>query len=109
MRTPRLRETVTVQNPGQVAVTDYGAPESDGYEDAGTIKAEVEEDAGNRDRRAGRDEPTQRVTFKTRYTDLVSTESRLLWRSDTYYIAGIKAMGKERRWMQIEAYLDPDG
>lgn len=109
MKTPRLRETVTVQNPGEVAVTDYGAPESDGYEDAGTIKAAVEEDAGNRDRRAGRDEPTQQVTFKMRYTDLVTAESRLRWRKKTFYVAGIKAMGKERRWMQIEAYLDPDG
>lgn len=106
MKKPRLREPVTLFEPSDTSANSWGAPDGDSYAKVATRKAEVEEDAGSVDRRAGRDEPQQRVTLKMRYWDRVSTEDYFKWRGKILRVTGVKALGQERRWMEVSTYID---
>jgi len=105
----QMTETVTLENPAEVSQTDWGAPEGDQYKKTGTRRAKIEEDAGSRDRRAGRDEPRQGITITMRTWDKVTTESRFRWDDRLWWVEGVKITGRRDRFMQAEAFLDPDG
>ena len=102
-------DTVTLENPVNVTQTDWGAPQGEGYETVGSRRAKVEEDAGGRDRRAGRDEPRQGITITMRTWGKVTTESRFRWNGKLWWVEGIMNPDRRNRIMQVEAFLDPDG
>lgn len=104
-----MTDRVTLENPVAVTQTDWGAPEGEGYETVGTRYAEVDEDAGSRDRRAGRDEARQGITITMRAWDKVTTESRFRWNGKLWWVEGIKRPDRRARFMKVEAFLDPDG
>ena len=107
----QLTERVTLLNPqADVPQTDWGASDAGVYETVETRWADVEEDAGSLDRRAGRDEPEQRATFTVRSWDEVRRgESRLRWDGREWIVTGVKKIGRRRRHMQVETVLDPNG
>lgn len=106
MRTPRLRETVTLYVPTDGDQTDWGAPDGGEYTEVGTRRAKVEEDGGDLARRAGADEERQRVTLKMRQWDEVVPDARFEWRGKTLQVEGVKALDQERRWMEVTAYVE---
>lgn len=106
-----MLDTVTLQQKTVAGRTPEGHLEGEVWEDVETRRADVQEDGGSLDRRAGKEEPSQRATVITHPWDEVTDKrSRFYWHDRDAYlrITGPPVLrGDIKSYHEFSTVLDP--